>query len=774
MPAREKENAKEWKSGEEAGVQKGNVHTYVNQWIDEDHTSGSASEGPALSHPGRTITHVEAKSKPPPRNLSHIREVKSKKSPAKSRPRQAITFTSKRDNAAKVAYRNNLPPSTTFDMGRALVEIEPSVLRLQRTLEEIGVRFGSFLQVAKRARSDAKLWIWGNQKQVDDTIKELRQWRYARTRSIPNLSRPAAKENFAKITSSIGVIHAAEEKTAKRNAERQHYQQAPQPGQRFRSTGYFLWPNDEVRAIDLFGPNCEALDPLRIECKVHILFDEARSVFKIHSNKGTEHVNQVIQRIENTIREYVARDHRPATLLLVEPLDSAEKRNHVKTVDGPLVGVSCVPSKIPVLDGMKVENQDTAALKQVAEGLVLRNSNMAYTAAQKVLERIPYYRGHLRMRICFGTFTLVKFQWPPGTSSVTLDKFTTDVQSAGTKGALIRNIYTNRAPLDILDCCYNADELFQAIGTNDQSLIEVSPQYAAMFYLRHPEKSDEKLQLEIVFKSSDAYGEGFESSRAHWTRGGKPDTVTQAPPLDIFHIRLSSGVSWQLQLSAENVVDPSRITPRMEEFANGVQFREAPPAVYPVNSGYKVFTNPPNFPMIGMEQKTTLRYSLKAQPSCIFELSRYDEYNGDDPNYPSSTMWAASFYDRDWEVNLSENKALGIGQSASWNPDVRPFFQSVHGSTDKGPYTGFTDFLHHVGTVASFLDRVKGIAPESTVTEGGLEDSNTNVSVCGNHGIPDLRKTDNGTSEHIHGSYSKNEITSDQLDLFELTFTEQE
>lgn len=64
-----------------------------------------------------------------------------------------------------------------------------------------------------------------------------------------------------------------------------------------------------------------------------------------------------------------------------------------------------------------------------------------------------------------------------------------------------------------------------------------------MFYLRHPEKSDEKLQLEIVFKSSDASGEGFESSRAHWTRGGKPDTVTQAPPLDIFHIRLSRYVT---------------------------------------------------------------------------------------------------------------------------------------------------------------------------------------------------------------------------------------
>ncbi|KAL9061770.1 MAG: hypothetical protein Q9206_000340 [Seirophora lacunosa] len=725
MPAREKENAKEWKGAEEAGVQKGNVHTYVNQWVDEDPAS---SEGPALSHAVQTTAGSGTRSIPPPRNPGQFQEVTYKRSPAGWKPKQAITFVSKRDNAAKIAYRNNLPPSFTLDLGRPLVEIEPSVFRLQRTLEEIGVRFGSFIQVPQRAPSVSKICIWGNQKQVDDTIKELRQWRYARCRSAADLSRPVPREHFAKVTSSIGVIHAADEKTAKRNAARQHYQQAPQPGQRFRSTGYFLWPNDEIRAIDLFGPNCEALDPLRIECKVHILFDEARSMFKVHSNRDTDQVNQVLQRIENTIKEYVARDHRPATLLLVEPTDSAGNRHEVRIVDGPLLGVTCAPSKVPVLHETKVQDKDVAALRQEAERLILKNTGMAYRAAQKVLERIPYYRGHLRMQVNFGTFALVKFQWPPGTSSVTVDKFTTDVQSAGTKGTLIRNMRTNRPPLDILDCCYNAEELFQASGTNEQSLAEVPPQYAALFYLRHPEKSDEMIQLKVVFQSSNADGEGFESSKAHWIKGGKPDTVTQAPPLEVFNIRLCSGISWQLGLSAENIVDPSRITPRMEGFANGVRFREAPPAVYPAN----------------------------------------------DPNYPSSTMWAATLYDREWEINLSENAALSIGQSASWNPHVRPFFRSVHESTNTGPYLGFTDFLHCVGAVASFLDRVKGILPESTGTESGLEGSKSNISGCETDEKPDLTGTDNGTIESGHIGHSKHEITSEQLDLFELTFRERE
>lgn len=59
-----------------------------------------------------------------------------------------------------------------------------------------------------------------------------------------------------------------------------------------------------------------------------------------------------------------------------------------------------------------------------------------------------------------------------------------------------------------------------------------------MFYLRHPEKQDEMLQLEVVFKASAAEGEDFEGSKALWLKGGKPDAGTQAAPLEVFHIRL--------------------------------------------------------------------------------------------------------------------------------------------------------------------------------------------------------------------------------------------
>ncbi|KAL8944097.1 MAG: hypothetical protein Q9216_000688 [Gyalolechia sp. 2 TL-2023] len=727
---REKENAKEWQIKEEAGVHKGNVHSYFNKWVDEDQTSESAGEDllvPPTEHPR---VSVAPRSHPPPRNPNQLQKVNYKKPFRNARQREVITFAGKRDNAARAAYRAGQPPSVIFDLGVPLTEIEPSVARVQRAFEEIGVRFGSFL-LPERSLKDTKISIWGGQKVIDDTITELMQWR-SRSRARQQMleSRPSGKDNFAKASSVIGDNWAAEEKNAKRDAERQHYQKAPQQGQKFKSNGYFLWPNTEIRAIDLFGPHCEALDSLRIEHRVYILFDEARSVFKVHSNSGAERVNEVVRRIENTIKEYVARDHRPVTLLLVEPPSPADYRPNVQTVTGPFLGVKQARSKIPVLHGEKPALDDTTDLTQDAENLTSKNKIWTYRATQKVLERIPYYRGYLRMRINFGTFALVKFQWPPGAPSVPMEKFAANIQLPGTKGTLIRNIQSDRTPRDILERCRQARDLFQAVSTSEQSLADVPPQYVAMFYLRHPEKMDEMVQLEVTFTANNAKEKAFEGSKALWIKGGKPDATTQAPPLEIFNIRLHSGISWQLQISMENTIDISRITPRMEEFARGVKFMEPPANEHPAISGYKVFASSPTLPILGMEQKTTFRYSLKAQPSCIFELSRYDEYNGTDPKYPSSTQWAASFYDRDWDVKLSENVALGVGQSASWNPHTESFFRARNASASQTPHTGFIDLVRQVQAVASFLDTLKGTLSDSRLasTANGISQETVSES----------------------------------------------
>ena len=268
------------------------------------------------------------------------------------------------------------------------------------------------------------------------------------------------------------------------------------------------------------------------------------------------------------------------------------------------------------------------------------------------------------------------------------------------------SLQIDRPAQDVLHRIYQADDLFQTIGINDDSLALVPPHHTAMFYLRHPDKADEMIQLEIDFKANTAGG-GFEPAKALWIKGPKADGVPQAAPLEAFNVRLHSGISWQLKISADNLVDPSRITSQMETFASGVEFKKPPPNTDPAASGYKIFISPTDFAVLGTEQKTTFRYCLKAQPKFAVEISRYDGYDGDN-RLPSTTQWAVSLYDREWDSRLSENARLGIGHSASWNPYAHPFFQPIKPSQEPAAAAaGFKDFLLHTRAIGNFLDGLK-------------------------------------------------------------------
>lgn len=93
-------------------------------------------------------------------------------------------------------------------------------------------------------------------------------------------------------------------------------------------------------------------------------------------------------------------------------------------------------------------------------------------------------------------------------------------------------------PEDILDACNHAVELFQPIEPSRNGLKNVQPHYGALYYLRHPEKAEEMVQLEINLKANDADSGAFEGAKAQWKKRGKPDVLAQAPPVEIFSIRL--------------------------------------------------------------------------------------------------------------------------------------------------------------------------------------------------------------------------------------------
>lgn len=132
-----------------------------------------------------------------------------------------------------------------------------------------------------------------------------------------------------------------------------------------------------------------------------------------------------------------------------------------------------------------------------------------------------------------------------------------------------------------------------------------------------------------------------------------------------------------------------------------------------------------------VEQKTAWRFRLRAANSWMFEVARYDTYKLISPppqsstqrtndlywsDMPETTLWAACMWNADWDIELSKNASLGIGESADWDPSLDKFFPSgvARESRDiNDVHPGVSLFLSHIRTVSEALD---GICQSSSDT----------------------------------------------------------
>lgn len=71
-------------------------------------------------------------------------------------------------------------------------------------------------------------------------------------------------------------------------------------------------------------------------------------------------------------------------------------------------------------------------------------------------------------------------------------------------------------------------------------------------------------------------------------------------------------------------------------------------------------------------------------------------------------------WNSDWEVTLSENAGLGLGECADWDPQPPAFFPNLepsYGRTrSQNVEPGVESFLQHVRVVAESLGRIRGVA----------------------------------------------------------------
>ena len=364
--------------------------------------------------PARPIIRFQPSSKAPP----PLRRV-----PPKTR---MILFSNKNDNLARADFRAQKPHTNTFLLSKNCYAIEPERERLYDILEEMGVRLGSFIRPPQSA-TDRKLLLWGNEEQTSETIKELNQW-VLQSNVVSRTVRHGVA--FAK-TGLVSEDKAEKlDKEMRRLAMKIKYQKAPDPNLSFPYTGYFSWPVDEIRPDDLLGPSYEAFDPIRMAYHSYILFNNQLSAFQILSLEK-DAVEHAMERIKGTMKEFVARNSREITMHMIERPQARLMRENVRMKEGHdmvpvLTGKHLAPSKLAEWDRerKRVEDHQFAQWRQTLD---------------RALKRLRYYRGHVRMRVLLGTFSLTSFRrWGEGIESIAFPNFVKDMDLTATKGCMKR------------------------------------------------------------------------------------------------------------------------------------------------------------------------------------------------------------------------------------------------------------------------------------------------------------------------------------------------
>lgn len=347
---------------------------------------------------------------------------------------RVFTFAHKNDNPARAAFRAQQPHTSKFVLSKHCYDIEPDRKRMYDILEEMGVRFGSFILPPQSAQ-DRDLLLWGNDEQVLATIRELQNW--------------VLQSNFASHTTRGGNQFAKTgdlqqdkakslDKLMKREAIKQRYQKVPDSTLRFDFTGYFLWPVDEIRPEDLLGPSYEAFDPIRIDYDSHIVFDNQLSLFRILTNTDNA-VQEVMRRIEGTMKEFVARNHREVIVHMVERPDAKRMRTKVMVMEGPSLGRGQQKAKIPMLTGKLLASAQLIEWKKEVKTTEEVQFAQWRHLIGKMIKRLHLYRGRLQMRVLLGKFTLTTFRRSlEGADGVFFGEFLKVMDQPGTRGRMIK------------------------------------------------------------------------------------------------------------------------------------------------------------------------------------------------------------------------------------------------------------------------------------------------------------------------------------------------
>lgn len=234
------------------------------------------------------------------------------------------------------------------------------------------------------------------------------------------------------------------DKISLESAVRRRYRQAPGEGASFNAVGVFVWPTKEINPQTSLGMAFEALDAVRFDCEVYIIFSRKRSMFRVLGNQP-KNVDIAIDRIYGAFCEIASKNRKPSRKFLVHPPSMGLPGAAVRVVkrhnlENRQVTIKRLPENIGVqvfLTGFRPSDHFLNEWQVKRE--IMKKKNYVYLkrVIQQGLNDICYFRGYSALKIHFGTLLLFGYKKPVG-GQFDLEDFCEMMGDPQTAGEIIR------------------------------------------------------------------------------------------------------------------------------------------------------------------------------------------------------------------------------------------------------------------------------------------------------------------------------------------------
>jgi hypothetical protein len=551
------------------------------------------------------------------------------------------------------------------------------------------------------------------------------------------------------------------------------YRQEPPKGFPFQAIGIFIWPTQEKNPQTVLGMSFEALDPIRFNHRVFILFSRKKGIFRVLGDEIKE-VEAAVERIRGVFCEIATNNRKQIKMHLVAP-PSVHLRHTKVMVNGDHDQINKQVTfrrtnenkGIQVfLGGPKPDYQFLDNWRTRREILKAANVDYMRKALQQGLQDVLYYRGYVKFRVYIGKIVLFSYR-RSGDGTYDFEGFSEMVRNSQTAGEVIRSINSSKHNISdagvakqLIASCGERPDIFYPMdldpdGSKSQDTKSppiLEPIISTTFNLKI---SDEKgtgqdIRLEVTFERMPGTQQ-FRPVHRRWlniSSEGRETLNRRKGPLDLKVMDLETDMAYQIDISTwkaytdagypvfQEFIRNLSIEQVHDEFAPGDPPLPGEPDTRPLVRRIS-FVNLPGISVAGVVQKTKWRYWM-ARTKYIFEVTRYENlpvnqvsalypkavpvsYKGLDT--PFDTRWGASIWHEYWDEKLSQQAVAEIGCRGSWNPEIEEFFPASYtdGIHNRSGGWGEDGFLEFLGRIKEGMDIIRRAQDNAALKKNGEE-----------------------------------------------------